>query len=136
MNTAEMTRIPPTAPPTAPPMTAALTEPAGFVADADAEAEVEVEDDEVDEVELERAEDAVVDGVAIAEVTTAAGIWVVRVLAVRVRHKLSVPDATVYTPATPPSPGASPLLSPSAAAPRILYEYNYQCSSSLPLTPS
>jgi hypothetical protein len=91
MNTAEMTRIPPTAPPTAPPM----TEPAGFVADADAEAEVEVEDDEVDEVELERVEEAVADGVAIAEVTTAAGIWVVRVLALRVRHELSVPEATL-----------------------------------------
>jgi hypothetical protein len=59
MNTAEITSIPPTAPPTAPPMTAALTEPAGLVDDAEAEAEVDVE---IDEVELGRAVEAVVDG--------------------------------------------------------------------------
>jgi adenosine/AMP kinase len=73
-------------------MTAALTEPAGLVDDAEAEAEVDVE---IDEVELGRAVEAVVDGVAVPEVTTAAGIWVVRELAVRVRHELSVPDATL-----------------------------------------
>jgi hypothetical protein len=52
-------------------MTAELTERVGLVADAEAEAEVEVQDDEV---EFETAVDAVVDGAAIAEVTTAAGI--------------------------------------------------------------